>query len=262
MWLHMHDVLKWMHILAMVYWLGGEWGVFNASRFVTDSSLSREERGRHMETAYRIDILARTGIIMLLPLGLHMGYDLKVQPLGGPWIIGMWILTAGWLALLYSAYLRRDTDVGLRLTRYDEGIRFVVIPLLLSIGLVSLVTGGPLTARWYAVKVTLFGLLLVIGLVLRYIMRNWVTLFRSIAAVAAQEAAEEEAAAIGGGPASEVGSEGGGVTLTLVHQRLVDQRTALEAKISREIFTARRLAYIYWAGIATVCFFGVTKPPM
>ena len=24
--------LKWAHIIAMAYWLGGEWGVFNASR--------------------------------------------------------------------------------------------------------------------------------------------------------------------------------------------------------------------------------------
>jgi len=48
--------LKWAHIIAMAYWLGGEWGVFNASRPITDTSLSLEERRRHMETAYRIDI--------------------------------------------------------------------------------------------------------------------------------------------------------------------------------------------------------------
>ena len=63
--------LKWAHILAMAYWLGGEWGVFNASRPVTDINLSLEERRRHMETAYLIDILPRTAIILLLPLGLH-----------------------------------------------------------------------------------------------------------------------------------------------------------------------------------------------
>ena len=32
--------LKWAHILAMAYWLGGEWGVFNASKPVTDINLS------------------------------------------------------------------------------------------------------------------------------------------------------------------------------------------------------------------------------
>ena len=65
------DVLRWVHIICMVYWLGGEWGVFQTSFNIINRKLSMEERRRHMETAYRIDILARTGIIMLLPLGLH-----------------------------------------------------------------------------------------------------------------------------------------------------------------------------------------------
>ena len=71
---HILPVLRWLHIVAMVYWLGGEWGVFNSSTYVVDRKLSMEERRRHMQTAYRIDILARSGIILLLPLGLHMGF--------------------------------------------------------------------------------------------------------------------------------------------------------------------------------------------
>jgi hypothetical protein len=50
---------KWLHIVAMAYWLGGEWGVFNSSRYVVDPKLSFGERMRHMETAFRIDVLAR-----------------------------------------------------------------------------------------------------------------------------------------------------------------------------------------------------------
>ena len=63
-------ILRWVHILSMVYWLGGEWGVFQTSYHVTNRNLDLAERRRHMETAYRIDILARTGIVLLLPLGL------------------------------------------------------------------------------------------------------------------------------------------------------------------------------------------------
>jgi hypothetical protein len=63
--------------------LGGEWGVFQTSNNVINRALSMEERRRHLETLYRIDILARTGIIMLLPLGMHMFYIWGVQPYGG-----------------------------------------------------------------------------------------------------------------------------------------------------------------------------------
>lgn len=217
-----HDILRWLHVLAMTYWLGGEWGVFNASRQLAKPEISLDERRRHMETAYRIDILARTGIILLLPLGLHMGHDLGVQPLGGPWLTGMWIVFAAWISLTWAAFFKRDTDIGLKLTKIDESIRYVVIPLLLYFGIKSLVTGGPLLAKWYAAKVTIYACLLIIGLILRVIMRRWVLVFRRIAAE---------------GPTPD-----------------------LQGQLSRSLRLGMNLAYIYWIGIASVAFLGVVKP--
>ena len=49
------DILRWVHILAMVYWLGGEWGVFQSSYNVVNHSLSMDERRRHMETEHYVD---------------------------------------------------------------------------------------------------------------------------------------------------------------------------------------------------------------
>ena len=217
-------VLRWLHILAMVYWLGGEWGVFQTSTHVIDRRLSMEERRRHMETAYRIDILARTGIIMLLPLGLHMGNIWGVQPLGGAWLWLMWALFAGWLALCWAAFLHRETDRGIRLTIWDERIRYVVIPALLITAVSSLLGYGPFEAgtgqKWFAWKVLLYGLLLIIGLQLRYIMREWTRLFRVLAA----------------GPDPEA-----------------------ESTLEKSLRFGKRLAYVYWIGIATVAFFGATK---
>ena len=212
--------LKWAHIIAMAYWLGGEWGVFNASRPITNTKLSLEERHRHMETAYRIDILPRTGIILLLPLGLHMGAIGNYQPLHGPWIVGMWIFVAVWLSITYAAFFNRGTDLGVRLTKIDEGIRYVVIPLLIGFGVYSLMTGWPFTQNWYAAKAGLYGVALIIGLLLRFIMRHWVMLFREIAQ----------------GPAPEA-----------------------EARLDKELAFGRGLAYIYWIVIASVAYFGVFK---
>ncbi len=212
--------LKWAHIIAMAYWLGGEWGVFNASRPITNAKLSLEERHRHMETAYRIDILPRTGIILLLPLGLHMGAIGNYQPLHGPWIVGMWIFVAVWLSITYAAFFNRGTDRGVMLTKMDEAIRYVVIPLLIGFAIYSFMTGWPFPQDWYAAKAGLYGVALIIGLLLRFIMRHWVMLFREIAA----------------GPAPEA-----------------------EARLDRELAFGRGLAYIYWIVIASVAYFGVFK---
>ena len=225
----MHLLLKWGHIVAMVYWLGGEWGVFQTSYNVTNPRLSLDERKRHMETAYRIDILARTGIVMLLPLGLHMGYNFGVQPLGGSFLTTVWLLTAAWLTLTWMAFVKRETDTGITLTLWDERIRYVLIPLLAGLAIWSFIRrdgplGGPAGSwsAWYPTKVFLYSMTLVIGLVLRFVMRHWTTIFRQLLA---------------GGPREE-----------------------LEARLNKEIGTARKLAYVYWVTILSIAYIGVAKP--
>ena len=220
------DVVRWLHILAMVYWLGGEWGVFQTSYNVVNRGLSLEERRRHMETAYRIDILARTGIILLLPLGLHMGHLYGFVPfLDGVWLRVMWVAAIAWLGLCWLAFVRRETDTGIALTRADEAVRFVLIPGLLLLAVPAFFGAGPLDVApgvlWYPAKLTTYAVLLVIGLALRFIMRQWTVLFRVLA-----EGADP----------------------------------AVEARLERSIRFGRSIAYLYWIGIAATAFFGAVKP--
>ncbi len=219
-------VLRWLHIIAMVYWLGGEWGVFQTSYNVINRKLPMDERRRHMETAYRIDILARTGIILMLPLGLHMGFFWGMHGYGGMSLVIMWVVFLAWLSLTWMAFFKRETDAGIRLTKIDEAIRFVVIPVLLIASISSLLGYGPFRigpgAAWFSTKLLIYALLLVIGLKLRFVMREWTELFRRLA------------------------TEG--------------DSPQVEAILDRSIRQARNLAYVYWIGIATVAFLGVTKP--
>lgn len=221
---HAIILLKWAHILAMVYWLGGEWGVFQSSYNVINRALPLAERRRHMETAYRIDILARTGIILLLPLGLHMGTLWGRSPLDGNWLVLFWALGLSWLALCWSAFYKRETATGVRLTRIDEAVRFILIPLLAICAISSMLGHGPFRGgdggNWYATKILIYSGLLVIGLKLRFIMREWTALFRRL----------------------EQGPDAGA-----------------EAILERSIRIGRGLAYFYWIGIATVCLIGAAK---
>jgi hypothetical protein len=219
-------VLRWFHIVAMVYWLGGEWGVFQTSYNVVNRKLPMDERRRHMETAYRIDILARTGIIALFPLGFHMGYYWGVQPYGGAFLAAVWIFYFLWLALCWGAFFKRETDAGLKLTIWDERIRYIIIPLLAITAISSMLGYGPFNAgtgqMWFSLKILIFSGLLVLGLLLRFIMREWTTLFRVLA-------------------------ENPG-------------DTAAENTLEKSIAFGRKIAYCYWIGIGTVAFLGATKP--
>jgi len=219
-------VLKWLHIIAMTYWLGGEWGVFQTSRHVVNRELSMEERRRHMETAHRIDILARTGIMFLLPLGLHMGTFWGVQPYNGPWLVAMWLIFIPWISLTWTAFYHRDTPKGFALNRIEEKIRYFLIPALLLAAVSSLLGYGPFAGgamqKWYAAKIFLFGMMLVIGLKMRFVMREWGELFIEL---------------------EKKGSD-----------------AVIENRLDQQLKFTRKLAYVYWVGIATIAFLGATKP--
>ncbi len=220
------SILRWVHILAMVYWLGGEWGVFQTSYNVTNRELSLEERKRHMETAYRIDILARTGIVLLLPLGLHMGKLYGFVPfLDGTGIWWMWLFFAIWLSMTWMAFIKRETAIGIKVTVLEEKLRYPLILALFIVAFMAFGGNGPIVAgegsHWYPAKMALYAFALCIGLFLRLVMRRWTTRFQVLAQ----------------GP-----------------------NAAEEAALEREIAQARISAYIYWITIAGVCFLGAVKP--
>lgn len=222
---HELAVLRWLHIIAMVYWLGGEWGVFQTSYKVVNPALPFDERKRHMDTAYRIDILARLGIITLLPLGLHMGHIWGVQPLGGGWLVLMWLFWVVWVAITLGAFSFRGTKRGDVLSDIEDWTRYIIIPTLIITALTSLFGYGPFAAgegqKWYSAKILTYGLMLCLGFLLRVIMHEWRKLFPILAQ----------------GPNPEA-----------------------ERKLKKSIGLGRTIAYFYWIGIMTTAFFGAVKP--
>lgn len=219
------EILRWLHIIAMVYWLGGEWGVFQTSYKVVNHRLPFEERMRHMDTAFRIDIMARTGIISLLPLGLHMGHLWGLQPLGGYWLVAMWIVYALWFALTWTAFFNRNKPLGKTLYVIEDWTRYLLIPTLIIAGISSLLGYGPFVAgpgdNWYSAKILTYGSMLIIGVILRLIMHEWQAKF----------------AILERGPNSEI-----------------------ETKLESSISLGRGVAYLYWIGISATAFFGAVKP--
>ncbi|NBO82849.1 MAG: hypothetical protein EBU75_08470 [Betaproteobacteria bacterium] len=75
--------------------------------------------------------------------------------------------------------------------------------------------------RWYCAKLLVYAGTLVIGLKLRFIMREWTAMFRLLAQ----------------GPNPDV-----------------------ELRLDKSIRFGRSIAYVYWVLIATVAYLGAVKP--
>ena len=222
---HELSILRYLHILSMAFWLGGEWGVFQTSYKVVNSELTAPERLRHLNTVFRIDVLARVGIVSLLPLGLHMGYLWGLQPYGGAFLIVMWALWALWVAITLQAFRDKMAKTKTIFGHLEDWSRYILIPALLIVGTTSLMGIGPFEAgegqKWYSIKLLIFGLAIIIGLVLRYFLHSWPGIFGTLM----------------NGPDVEA-----------------------EMKLAKSIRASRRVAITYWITILAAGFFGAVKP--
>ncbi|WP_394729521.1 hypothetical protein [Altererythrobacter sp. GH1-8] len=223
--LHELSILRYLHILAMVFWLGGEWGVFQTSFKVVDPELTASERLRHLDTVFRIDILARIGIVSLLPLGLHMGHLWGLQPNGGGFLVATWIVWVLWIAITLLAFRDKMAKSKTLFGYLEDWTRYILIPVLLIVGTTSLMGLGPFEAgdgqNWYAIKLIIFGIAFIVGLVLRHFLHSWPGIF----------------AALLQGPDADS-----------------------EKKLARSIRASRKVAICYWITILAAGFFGAVKP--
>jgi len=222
---HELGILKWLHIICMVYWLGGEWGIFQTAYKATDPALSGDERSRHMDTIFRIDVLSRLGIVSLLPIGLHMGHIYGLQPYGGGWLVGIWGLWAIWVTITLLSFFGRGTARQDIYKKMEDWTRYTLIPVLFIISISSLLGHGPFEAgegqKWFAYKILILGCLFVIGVCLRVILYGWMKYL----------------AILSDGP-----------------------NAAAEKGFARSVRIGRGTALLYWVGIALAGFLGAVKP--
>ena len=65
-------ILKLIHTLCLVYWLGADLGVFYSSYFLIDEKLSKETRITISKVLFFLDQTPRISMILILPSGIHL----------------------------------------------------------------------------------------------------------------------------------------------------------------------------------------------
>lgn len=164
--------LHWLyaHILLFVFWLGADTGVFLSMLFVRDSRLSFETRATIVRLAFYIDLFPRLSFALMLPVGIQLADAIGVAHIPNSMKAAAWIVGLGWCAL-HGAVLRyKGTRVARRLARANVAFEALAGLLFIGVGAVSLATGAPIVAPWFAVKVILFGLVfwVVLGIDIRF----------------------------------------------------------------------------------------------
>ena len=217
-----YPLWQYAHILLFVYWLGADLGVFFASRYVARADLPLEERLRFLELLLKVDMGPRTALILMIPVGFTLTTTLGVAPFAAAWLPLIWVASLAWLALAWYLFINARDPRSAPWARLDLGIRLAIVVTFLALGLLSLVRGAPLLTPWLAGKFVLFAGVVTLGLLLRRVIRDWVTGFAEL--------------------------------------RVAEQREAGNVRIYAAHRRAARLAQLLWLGVAAIAFLGVVKP--
>ena len=164
-----------LHLLVLVYWLGGDLGAFYGSSFLTDPARGVAERAMALKILNNIDMAPRTALILALPTGLTLAWlkgwlDL---PVAAP--VAVWAFSLAWLVTAWAVHLRHAAE-GSTIKRADIAIRWVILVTLAATALLALghVIALPL---FIALKLLVLATAIALGLVVR---RQLVPLFSPV----------------------------------------------------------------------------------
>jgi uncharacterized membrane protein len=163
----LYPTLVWFHILLLVFWLGGDLGVFLLGQhFRKRESYSVQERLTLLKLLVITDMGPRTAWALMVPSSLLL---LRL----GPWWPDMpdWLVWAGslvalgWLALVWIAHIHEQTPRASRARQLEGPLKYLLTGFYLVLGAVSLVNGAPLPGL-LAWKALLFGLIFVAAILI------------------------------------------------------------------------------------------------
>ncbi|MBL8628946.1 MAG: hypothetical protein JNM81_04920 [Rhodospirillaceae bacterium] len=215
-------VVAFLHVLLFAYWLGADLGVFLHGKRLTRDDIPLDERLRTREIGVMIDMAPRSALVLMVPVGFTLASNWGL-PLTGVQIALLWVFGLAWLWLVWEVHHKKNEPVGRSLQRIDFAIRYIVLAVMLGLGLTSLATGAPVASTWLAVKMVLFGAIIVNGIWLRLIGGRWQLAFDKIRL--------------------------GGADAVLGEQMIKDNRKV-----------ASKAALLIWFLVAVMAFLGVVKP--
>lgn len=171
-------LFKFAHIIALVYWLGGDLGTFLASREVVKRELSPQARQVALRIMLACDMGPKLAMPLIFPLGLQLAW------LGGQLALPAWALALAWLVCLYwfavvlVLFLNEGKAFTIRLSTIDFYFRIAIVAALLAYGASLLLADR--TPLWVAWKILVFAALVACGIAIRLQLRPFPQAFAAM----------------------------------------------------------------------------------
>jgi hypothetical protein len=176
----LYDFLVLAHVILFAYWLGGDLGVFYASRFVSNPDLGREARKTAAAIMLAVDLSPRLCMVLVLPTGVHLAALRQQLPLSDLALAGMWLGALVWLALVLAVHFVQAAPAARALQRTDFLLRLAVIAATAGTAFWHVADPGWIRGDWIALKLLLFAVTVACGLGIRIALRPFGPAFASL----------------------------------------------------------------------------------
>jgi hypothetical protein len=161
-----YDILVFAHVLAFVFWLGGDLGVAILGSAFRDRTKSIETRLEILRLLGVVDMGPRSAWVAMVPLSITL------VDVGGYWdapdalVIGSWIVGACWMALTWRIHLAgpRPQTAGLR--TFEFLLKIAIALGYGALGISALLGYGPLEANWMGYKALTFAAIFVVAIMI------------------------------------------------------------------------------------------------
>ncbi|WP_067833183.1 hypothetical protein [Actinomadura kijaniata] len=177
---HPHGWWILLHLVLFVFWLGGDLGVFYASRYVLRPGLPPVARATALNVMSGLDLGPKTCLVLFLPSGVTLmalephGARLFGAPAFTAWQVALvWVLAAAWLAATVADHRAHGRFRWVR--RVDWAIRIGLVVALAGVAAYTMLADRPFGVatdpRWLGGKLALYTLALACGLGVRLTLR-------------------------------------------------------------------------------------------
>jgi hypothetical protein len=130
-------LLLLLHVLILVYWLGGDLGAFVASFLIANPAKDRAARLGAAGLLGDVDMGPRTALILAFPTGFTLAVTRGWLALDPLWIVVAWIAALLWLSIAWRIHVSH-AGPALSLRRFDLGLRWLAAAALGAGGIAGL----------------------------------------------------------------------------------------------------------------------------
>jgi len=175
-----YEFWGYIHILLLVFWLGGDIGVFINAKIAKTTLYSVETRAALLKTGGITDLFPRYCFALIFPSGLTLvdAMGMYSPPLWG--LVGAWIVGAVWVWAIWTAHATPKwggLKAYMKIQFWGEAVLGV---LFIGAALMSFATDSPVAENWLAAKILLLGILCFVAMWLEVTARPFGAAFMEV----------------------------------------------------------------------------------